>query len=251
VKIPTEAGRRVAQSLLTHGPATAAELAERLEMTPAGVRRHLDALEADGLLQAGERPAFGPSPVRGRGRPPRVYSVSEAGRDVFDQAYDDLAVAAMRFLRQQGGDGAVQAFARSRAADLERRYRPLVARQRTPVTRAEALAAALTQDGYAASVKGVPGTALALQICQHNCPVAHVATEFPALCASETEAISNLLGTHVTRIATIAHGDGVCTAVVSDSGSTASPPASPGESKRRRVATPASQDHHTAERIPS
>jgi predicted ArsR family transcriptional regulator len=41
--------------------------------------------------------------------------------------------------------------------------------------------------------------------------VAHVAEEFPELCEAETEVFARLLGTHVQRLATIAHGDGVCT----------------------------------------
>jgi len=38
-----------------------------------------------------------------------------------------------------------------------------------------------------------------------------VAAEFPQLCEAETEAFAELLGTHVQRLATIAHGDHVCT----------------------------------------
>jgi predicted ArsR family transcriptional regulator len=49
------------------------------------------------------------------------------------------------------------------------------------------------------------------QLCQHHCPVAHVAAEFPQLCEAETEAFSRLLGVPVRRLATIAHGDGICT----------------------------------------
>ena len=50
-----------------------------------------------------------------------------------------------------------------------------------------------------------------LQLCQFHCPVAHVATEFPELCEAETRVFGALLGSHVQRLATIAHGDGVCT----------------------------------------
>ncbi len=39
----------------------------------------------------------------------------------------------------------------------------------------------------------------------------HVAEEFPTVCEAETEAIGRLVGRHVTRLATIARGDGVCT----------------------------------------
>jgi predicted ArsR family transcriptional regulator len=41
--------------------------------------------------------------------------------------------------------------------------------------------------------------------------VAHVAERFPKICEVETAAFSRLLGVHVQRLATIAHGDGVCT----------------------------------------
>jgi alkanesulfonate monooxygenase SsuD/methylene tetrahydromethanopterin reductase-like flavin-dependent oxidoreductase (luciferase family) len=41
--------------------------------------------------------------------------------------------------------------------------------------------------------------------------VAHVAAEYPQLCEAETEAFARLLGTPVQRLATIAHGDGICT----------------------------------------
>jgi predicted ArsR family transcriptional regulator len=70
------------------------------------------------------------------------------------------------------------------------------------------LAQVLTNDGFAASVSTTPAGA---QMCQHHCPVAHVAEEFPQMCEAETEMFARLLGTHVQRLATIAHGDGVCT----------------------------------------
>ena len=53
-----------------------------------------------------------------------------------------------------------------------------------------------------------------VELCQHHCPIAHVAAEFPQLCEAETEAFSRVLGTHVQRLATIAHGDGVCTTYI-------------------------------------
>jgi predicted ArsR family transcriptional regulator len=77
-----------------------------------------------------------------------------------------------------------------------------------PLARAEALAGALTAEGYAANASTI---ATGGQLCQHHCPVAHVAAEFPQLCEAETAVISRLIGTHVQRLATIAHGDGVCT----------------------------------------
>ena len=53
-----------------------------------------------------------------------------------------------------------------------------------------------------------------VQLCQGHCPVQHVASEFPQLCEAETEAFGRLLGVHVQRLATLAHGDHVCTTFV-------------------------------------
>ena len=79
--------RRVARSILEHGPSTAAELASRLGLTAAGVRRHLDGLAEQGLLTSREQRVYG---ARGRGRPARVFVLTDAGRDSFGAGYDDL-----------------------------------------------------------------------------------------------------------------------------------------------------------------
>jgi predicted ArsR family transcriptional regulator len=183
---------------MENGPTTAALLAENLGLTPAAVRRHLDALLADGLI---EERAPRASAVRGRGRPARLFAVTDAGRDSFDQDYDDLAASALRFLSDTGGREAVAAFARPRVVEAA-----------APGQRTEALATALSGDGYAATTRPAgSGPAAGEQLCQHHCPVAHVAVQFPELCEAETEVFARLLGTHVQRLATIAHGDGVCT----------------------------------------
>ena len=66
---------------------------------------------------------------------------------------------------------------------------------------------------YAASTREVAlGQAvIGTQLCQGHCPVQHVARQFPQLCEAETEAFSRLLGVHVQRLATLAHGEHVCT----------------------------------------
>ncbi|WP_432893114.1 helix-turn-helix transcriptional regulator [Kribbella sp. CA-245084] len=214
---------RVARSILTNGPSSAAVLAERLELTPAAVRRHLDHLLDEGLVESREERVYGP---RGRGRPAKVFVLTDTGRHAFHQAYDDLAATAMRFIAEAGGEDAVAEFARRRVAEVEQRYREAV--DAAPdSSKAEALALALTGDGYAASTaKAAHGE----QLCQHHCPVAHVAEQFPQLCEAETEVFSRLLGKHVQRLATIAHGDGVCTTHIP--GPSPVPPVSDGEAAR-------------------
>jgi predicted ArsR family transcriptional regulator len=198
---------RIARLILENGPVTAAGLSTRLNLTPAAVRRHLDNLLADGMIETrtARRPAS-----RGRGRPAKIFAITDVGRSAFEHAYDDLAASALRFLAEAAGPGAVAEFARSQLADLEDRYRPVLA-SAAPAERVKILAEALSADGYAASATGSPVETAGQQLCQHHCPVAHVAAEFPQLCEAETEAFARLLGTPVQRLATIAHGDGVCT----------------------------------------
>jgi hypothetical protein len=54
-----------------------------------------------------------------------------------------------------------------------------------------------------------------------------VAAEFPELCEAETEAFSRLLDTPVQRLATIAHGDGICTTHVTCSAHVTGKPDAP------------------------
>jgi predicted ArsR family transcriptional regulator len=195
----------VARAVLERGPQSAAALAEQLGLSAAAIRRHLDALVADGYLVEREPR---PSDHRGRGRPARTYALTDAGRAAFPHAYDDLATTALRYLRETGGEQAVVAFAEHRAEGLRELVAADVQKRSGVAARTEALAAALTEGGYAA---GTQSAAAGVQLCQHHCPVAHVAAEFPELCEAETRAFADVLGTYVQRLATIAHGDGVCT----------------------------------------
>ncbi len=195
----------VARSVLENGPSTAAAIGERLGLTPAGVRRHLDLLIEDGILEAREPHN---ALVRGRGRPSKVFVMTDDGREKFEHSYDDLAVAALRFITAQTGPHMVNIFAKFRADEMGRKIKPSMAQSKD---KSELLAHFLTEEGYAATIHD---RGAGEELCQHHCPIAHVAAEFPQLCEAETELFSTLLGTHVQRLATIAHGDGVCTTFV-------------------------------------
>ena len=198
---------RLTELLLERGAATATELGCALGLSAAGVRRHLDAMLADGMVVARERRT--PRPARaGPAGHGCSRSPTRAAR-ALPHTYDDLATAALRWIASEHGPQAVAAFAARQVAGLEERCRAAMAEAGAdPIARAEALARALTAEGYAA---GATTIATGGQLCQHHCPVAHVAAEFPQLCEAETHVISRLVGTHVQRLATIANGDGVCT----------------------------------------
>ncbi|MFI1459949.1 helix-turn-helix transcriptional regulator [Nocardia carnea] len=211
----------IIQLLLEDGPITATAVGAALGLAPAGVRRHLDALIESGHARAGRS---APWQQKGRGRPAKQYQLTAAGRSMLGHAYDDLAGAAIRQLREIGGEDAVTAFARKRARTLVDGIDPLPAQTKgqaadpgatgddtvrsETVAKADEIATALSDAGFAASTRRVGA---GVQICQHHCPVSHVAEEFPELCEAELEAFREVLGTHVQRLATIANGDCACT----------------------------------------
>ena len=200
----------IARLILEHGPATASALSQSLALTPAGIRRHLELLVADGILEAREPRT---ASTRGRGRPSKVFLMTDAGRAQFEHTYDDLAVSALRFMASHSGEHLVASFAQARADEIETKANEYIENNKTSRKndKVALLAEFLTDQGYAASVED---RGLGEEICQHHCPIAHVASAYPQLCEAETQAFSRLLGTHVQRLATIAHGDGVCTTYI-------------------------------------
>jgi len=122
---------------------------------------------------------------------------------------------------ETGGDEAVREFANRRVAFIEQRFDEVMTAN-PHLSPAEVLAQVFTDEGYAAGVRELP--VVGEQLCQQHCPVSHVAHEFPQLCEAETEAISRVLGRHVQRLATIAHGDGVCTTCIPSPQASTAPP---------------------------
>jgi predicted ArsR family transcriptional regulator len=198
--------RSVVRLLMESGSITAGEIGARLGLSAAGVRRHLDALIDVGDAEAHAAEAWQQA---GRGRPAKRYRLTAAGRGKLEHSYDDLASAAMRQLRKIGGEDAVRTFARQRIDNILSDVG--AADDRDVEEAAEEVAEAFTRAGYAATTTRVRGPVPGVQICQHHCPVSHVAEEFPELCETEQQAMAEVLGTHVQRLATIVNGNCACT----------------------------------------
>lgn len=207
MKLRSHAASRVAETLLEGGPQTAVSLAQALSMTATAIRKHLEVLEDAGLVASHEQAPFGPKSngPRGRGRPAKVFAITHAGREYFERSYDDIAVDAAAYIKQALGDAGVRDFAKKRISRILDEIRGDNA-----TVSPEQLAQGMSDLGFSASLRPAPVTD-AVQLCQHNCPISHVASEYPQFCEAETEAISAALGVHVTRISTIASGSEICT----------------------------------------
>lgn len=218
---------RLVEAITAHGPITARALAERFGLTSAAVRRHLAALEADGVIVEHDVPV----PQRGRGRPSKSFVIAAAPRTE-DREGDDLALLAIDQLARLGGREAVESLAELRVApwgqEFSARLSAAEAERSEPLdatARIELLAELLSELGYATTVRPLtvnvpeapsrrsarPRTVVTAQLCQGHCPVQDLAAEHPELCDIETRAISRMLGVPVQRLATLAGGAHACT----------------------------------------
>ena len=203
----TEEGtrERILRLVVEDGPVSVVELARDLDLTPAGVRRHVVALEEDGRVEVHD--AVAPGAPR-RGRPARRWVATSRGQATLATSYAGLAAATLGYLEEIGGPDAVREFAVRRADALGGRLAAAPAGDLR--TQVDDLATALAAEGYAATVRELPG-GHAVQLCQGHCPVRDVAARYPQLCEAETHMLSELLGVHVQRLATLAAGGHVCT----------------------------------------
>jgi len=141
---------QVARLILELGPSTAATLGGRLGLTPAAIRRHLENLIAEGVVEIRTARSYG---NRGRGRPAKLFVITDAGRSAFEHAYDGLATSALRFIPEGMGPAAVAEFARQQVSELERRYASVLDEGELGA-RVQALAEELSGDGTAISLAG-------------------------------------------------------------------------------------------------
>jgi predicted ArsR family transcriptional regulator len=201
VSLLGETRATIVEDLRRETDRSVAELAELLGISEVATRRHLGVLEDEGLVAAR-------TVNQGRGRPAARYHLTEDARRLFPQGHDRLATEVLDFLADEHGRDGLQSFLRWR---MQRQIDGL----RGAVTaedlhgRLEQLADALSDAGYAASVRA-DGEGFTLQ--QHHCAIEDAAREHPELCAYEAASFSKVLGGDVTvsRRETLATGSRAC-----------------------------------------
>lgn len=203
---------KVLGAVLEHGPVSARDLGKRLDLTPAAIRRHLDALERERFIEV----TMVRRPGSGAGRPARRYVVAPEGHERLGNDYLSIAADALDTIRDLGGQQALQTFVQQQFDHMERRYRPTIEAAGDDVSeRLDVLARLLSADGYAASANTVKvGSArrrvLSAQLCQGHCPVQEIATKHPEFCEAETRMLAALLDVDIRRLSTLAAGGHVC-----------------------------------------
>lgn len=195
--------RRQAQSV--------AELAVALDLSEVAIRRHLQVLERDGLVQGETVRRDGP------GRPSALYALTDRADRLFPDNSAQLAIELLNYLEDQYGHGALLGFMHWRAARQGGRY-AMALDGIAGSDGAERLARLLSEDGYLAEAEQVTDESgrTVLELTQGHCAIKEIAAQHPEICAYETQLFSQLLGVDVSREKTIAGGAPACVCHISD-----------------------------------
>ena len=199
-------------------PMTARELGDRFELTPNALRRHLEQLEADGVVRHA-------SESRGVGAPVYAYALTAEGEGLFPSAYVAALVEALETVRQHAGTAGVVEMFKRRWESLASEARGELASLPLP-ERTKLLASLLSEQGYMAESSSSNATNATLK--EHNCAIKAVAERYPEICDAETEFFELMLGGRVERQAHILKGCNACEyTITTDVGSSRTLPVHP------------------------
>jgi predicted ArsR family transcriptional regulator len=187
------------------GGMTARQLAAELKITSMGVRRHLMALERDGLVRAQVQ-------RQAAGRPTYVYQLTEEGYDTFPKNYHALATQLLDAARAREGDAKVADLFAGRMDHLIAQYEPRM-RGKDLAGRVAELAKIQDENGYMAVWEQVEGGFL---LKERNCAIFRVACRFQEACQYEIELFRRLLNANIERVEHQVKGDLTCTYFVSE-----------------------------------
>jgi predicted ArsR family transcriptional regulator len=171
--------------LKTRGPSTAQQLAEQLQLTSMGVRRHLELGQEKGLLLTEDR-------ADKVGRPARYWLLSEAGHARFPDRHSDLTVQLIAQVRTLFGEAGLDKLITAREELSEASYNTRMAGSKTLSQKLTKLVAARDAEGYMAQMeKQKDGSFL---LIENHCPICAAATECQGFCRSELDVFRRTLG---------------------------------------------------------
>lgn len=205
------------------GPLSVADLSAAMGITEMAVRRHIQTLERDGLLQAALT-------RQKMGRPMYLYTLSPLADDLFPKNYNGLALDLLEELEQEEGPEVVTRLFVRRKLKLQRMYGERMSGKALEARVAE-LADIQNAGGYMAEwEKGEQGGSYILR--EYNCPISKVAGRYEQACECELKLFEELLGADVERTECLAKGGCKCVYVIREKRQLQSAPEPCAQSRR-------------------
>ena len=198
----------ILQNLLKRGELTAQDLAEKLEISPQAIRKHLKDFETEGLI-------YHTVEQLGMGRPQFIYALTTVGRDRFPDSYNQFAVNFLDTLIDTLGKEQVSKVLHKQWQRKAENYKSHLGagsvRQKL-----EKLAEIRRAEGYVTEWFPVENTENFV-FTEYNCAIAHVAESFPSVCGHELEMFATVLDCPVERTHWMVDGEHRCGYLVTES----------------------------------
>jgi DeoR family transcriptional regulator, suf operon transcriptional repressor len=196
----------VLMALKKQQPMTARELAAQFAVTPNAMRRHLETLETAGIVRHARE-------VRGVGGPVHAFTLTGSGEALFPRSYANVLLETLASIEAERGRRGVTDFFRRKWNRLAAEAAPAL--HSLPLDERVQLVAELwTSLGYMAEAGVDDETGLPL-LRKHNCAIRAVAEQYPEVCATEAEFITELVGVPAERRQHILAGCNTCVYVMS------------------------------------
>jgi predicted ArsR family transcriptional regulator len=187
-----------------NGPMGIKDLRQALGVSDTAIRQQLHYLIADGLIEAAKAPSSG------RGRPGKVYALTENVRHLFACECEDLALTLYNELLLDQGPEVVQRLLDRVGQRMAEEYR-FQLRGLELQERVRTLSRLLDDRGIMSDTHEEED---AIVLHEYNCPYHELAAAHQEICQMERKMISDVLGAEVELVDTIVDGHHRCSFVV-------------------------------------
>jgi predicted ArsR family transcriptional regulator len=193
--------------LKTFGSTPVNELARKLGITEMAVRRHLNMLERDGLVETTLlRQAMG--------RPTSLYSLTAKADTLFPKNYHALTLDLLSELEEDEGTRIIDQLFKKRENKLRERYKERM-EGKSLKERVSELADIQNQVGY--MVEWEPTEEAGKYVfTEYNCPIAQVAKKYNQACNCELSLFRKLLDADVECTQCWAKGGERCVYIIKE-----------------------------------
>lgn len=174
------------------------DLANVLQMTKMGVRKHLTVLIKDGLVHVENKKGS-------VGRPVQIFSLGERAENLFPKNYGPIAVQFLKDIEELYGEQAVIKLFERRKTRLFLEYEQEMGGETVREAKASKLNELQKTRGYMSQLHKINDATY--ELIEYNCPIFEVAGQFKIACMRETELIKDVLGTDTVE-RTMCRADG-------------------------------------------
>ncbi len=213
-KQPGSTRAKVLEALKRSDGLTADQLADHVGVTSMAVRKHLAALERDGLIES-------TISRRSIGRPAHVFRLSPRADGVFPKHYDTVITDLLEDLIELDGVEKVEALLARRGERTKRLLRRYIDPRAPLDERVAGLTRGMDEIGYLACWEPFDDRRYLIKL--YNCAIDRVAEQFPAVCRHEADMFRDVLCAEVERSCHMLTGDHMCSYLVRERDPEAAP----------------------------